>query len=31
MAGKVKLTAFHPHLGVQQIEIEVAPAPLEFV
>jgi beta-galactosidase len=31
MAGSVKLTAFHPHLGTQKIEIEVTAAPLEFV
>jgi len=31
MAGKVQLTAIHPHLGVQQIEIEIAPAPPEIV
>ena len=31
MAGNVKLTAIHPHLGVQQIEIQVTAAPLEFV
>ncbi len=31
MAGKVKLTAIHPHLGVQQIEIQVTAAPPEIV
>jgi beta-galactosidase len=31
MAGKAKLTATHPRLGVQQIEIEITPAPPEFV
>ena len=27
MAGKAKLTATHPHLGVQQIEFDIAAAP----
>lgn len=31
MAGQVKLTAFHPHLGAQQIEIEITPAPPEIM
>jgi beta-galactosidase len=31
MAGAVKLTAIHPHLGVRQIEIEATPTSLEFV
>jgi beta-galactosidase len=31
MAGKATLTAFHPYLGVQQVEIEITAAPLEFV
>jgi beta-galactosidase len=31
MAGKVQLTAIHPNLGMQQIEIEIAPAPPEIV
>lgn len=30
-AGRVRLTATHPYLGPQQIEINVAPAPGEFV
>jgi beta-galactosidase len=31
MTGKVKLTAIHSHLGTQQIEIEIKPAPPEIV
>jgi beta-galactosidase len=29
--GQVKLTAFHPFLGVQQVELNVTPAPQEIV
>jgi beta-galactosidase len=29
--GKVRLTARHPYLGVQQIEFDIAPAPPELV
>lgn len=31
MAGKAKLTAIHPRLGVQQVEFNIAAAPLELV
>ena len=31
MAGKARLTAFHPHLGVQQVEFEIVAAPPEIV
>jgi beta-galactosidase len=31
MAGKAKLTAIHPYLGVQQIEFDVTAAPPEIV
>jgi beta-galactosidase len=31
MAGKAKLTATHPYLGVQQIEFEIVAAPPEIV
>ena len=31
MAGKAKLTATHPWLGVQQIEFDIAAAPPEIV
>ena len=31
MAGKARLTAFHSHLGVQQVEFEIVAAPPEIV
>lgn len=31
MAGKARLMAFHPHLGVQQVEFNITPAPPELV
>jgi beta-galactosidase len=31
MAGKAKLTATHPHLGVKQLEFEITAAPPEIV
>jgi len=30
-AGKVRLTAVHPRLGMQQVELEMAVAGVEFV